>query len=395
MIWVFGKNLKTDYIKIGNLEDTIRTEGVFVRDEKLLNSPIDGKCLTEVSMGEKIGVNQSIGKIVNDLSEDTVNELKYVDKRILDLISKEFENTEGYSEDILHIDDEISDKLKDISYLTMCNNISGSEKLTSDIDRLMKRKVDVITNTNIIEGSQIELLKQKRDRLLKKTDKSTIELKSDTSGIIAFFVDGYENILTPKKIEKLKLYKLKDINNISNEKEDFRNFEVKKNKPYGKVITDYNTKVIFGIKKKYAGFIKKNEKIRIEIRNIDKIVEGRVLSKTKDGRNYIVIANFSTGLSDTCTLRKADLEILLKPYSGYKVPLKSLLSFDKQKMTAKLMLVKSNFTIVKNVSVVVFDDDFAIVNNLDKNYNNGVNLYDEYVIEPYNVREGQMVMDEY
>ena len=66
--WIYGNNVNTEFIREGEIESSINTNAYIVRDEIVINSPAEGKCIREKSEGERVSVNSRIATIVDNTS---------------------------------------------------------------------------------------------------------------------------------------------------------------------------------------------------------------------------------------------------------------------------------------------------------------------------------------
>ncbi|MEN8905755.1 MAG: HlyD family efflux transporter periplasmic adaptor subunit [Clostridiales bacterium] len=394
VVWFMGKDIEIDYLRKGTLEEIINSDGIFVRNEEVLVAPITGKCVTNVFLGEKIGKNQEIGRITTKSIDETTDKLNYIDNKILKLIKSDNGNENIYSEDILKIDEDISDKLKEISIMSMENNIEGSEKIESEINELIKKKIDLISDSDIVGGKQLENLKKQKNELLDKVSENTIVLKAKNSGLIAYFIDGYENQYSPDNMDRITITDINNIKKITNDTFDFSTFNVESKKPYAKLIKDFESFIIISLDKNKSKIMEENDKINITIQDINKSTEASIVKKIDEKNKTKVYLKITNLLSETCTLRKAELEIIVKPYNGYKVPIKSLIEFDKKGKKAKIMLIKSNYTELKDVKIVVYDNEYAIIENVEDDYEKTIGLYDKFIINPTGVSEGERIKDD-
>ena len=54
-------------------------------------------------------------------------------------------------------------------------------------------------------------------------------------------------------------------------------------------------------------------------------------------------------------------------------------------------IVKSNKVVYKDVKVLGYNQEFVIIENNPLDLEQRVNLYDEFILEPENVMEGQII----
>jgi len=107
--WVYGQNIQTGMITIGEIEDSINTEAIIVRDEEFLISPYDGFAIMEFAEGEKFPANYKLATIYDEASSKLIEDLVAMDSKILDYSSKRMADSNFFSEDLVKIDKQIKE----------------------------------------------------------------------------------------------------------------------------------------------------------------------------------------------------------------------------------------------------------------------------------------------
>lgn len=140
-----------------------------------------------------------------------------------------------------------------------------------------------------------------------------------------------------------------------------------------------------------AKTLKIGDEIDINVVNINKKLNSSVKSLEKESDKYKVVFNTNEAISEICTIRKADLEIASISKEGFKVPLKALKNIDKLKNEAKIVLNKGNCASMRDVRIIAMDKDYAIIGNREEVTGRGITFYDEYLDNPNNIEEGQLI----
>jgi len=268
-----------------------------------------------------------------------------------------------------------------------------------DIDALLRKKAEISGDYGKGD-SYIEGLNSKKTDLNQQLQESTKEIISKSAGYVSFSIDGSENLLQPVNLNKLKpadidaLFNKGLITVNSNPIGD--KTEVKAGEPCVKVITDYISYLVFTLGSQQANYLNEGDNIRqIRINDISMLVDGLVVSTTdgNDGRKAVVVS-IDKGTEALSIYRQVNADIIKNFYEGLKVPLKSLVNYDKESNTAFLALSRNNRAVIKKVKIIACTNDSAIIDKMNSNEADGVNLYDLYVIDPMNIKEGQVIGDE-
>jgi len=141
IFWIYGKNIHTDIIRMGELEDYVTTDAYIVRDETVINSPSDGISIRNVEEGEKVGVGDTIATVLNKSSEKLLEDLKTLDLRIIEAKREKTKNDNFFSEDIKKLDQEIQEKLVLVIKKSNKNSISEVKQIKTKLMNLLKRRL--------------------------------------------------------------------------------------------------------------------------------------------------------------------------------------------------------------------------------------------------------------
>ena len=112
-----------------------------------------------------------------------------------------------------------------------------------------------------------------------------------------------------------------------------------------------------------------------------------------DNGKYTVILKTRYGLQDTIGLMyDQNAKLVIKDYEGFKVRLSSI--FDYNSTTGEgsvYILSKIGAAEKRTVKVLAQDTYFAIIEEIPNKYDDSMVLYDEIIVNPSSVIEGQLV----
>jgi len=388
--WMFGRDITTDILRIGLVEDAINVDAYIVRDEKLFESPFDGKYIPNALEGEKVSAGYKVAMVLNESSIEIINKIEEYELKIIEAQNEKNKNINFFSEDVDKIENQIEEKVKQIIEESNNNSMLKVGQLQGDIDELIKKKISIIGGMSSADV-YIDDLKKNRDKLQRQIDSNTVSLVAELPGIVSYFIDGYEGELTPESIETLTPEYLESINpkEVSTVSGDRI---VEANKPYVKIINGIEYNIVFALKQDDAGSFETGDSVNVRINDIDREIAGTISYKSDviDGKQIIAV-KLDRYMEETTALRKINIDLIRKSREGFRVPLKSLMDIDMDKMTAKIAIVKANCAYIRDVKISVISDDFAIITNLEDSDKNGVSLYDTYIVNPKNIEEGQII----
>ena len=388
--WIYGKNIATDMIRIGTIENIINTDGIIIRDEEIIKSPFEGKCVINANEGDKIPVGYKIATVLDASSERMLQDVKAIDLKIINAQKERNKNRENFSEDIVKIENEINQKARLIVEASNANSICRVESIKDEINGLIQKRA-LIYGGQSTTDSYLNFLAGEKERLQEKIRLSTREIYSASSGIISFKVDGYENILTPGAIKDLTP-KFIDNFKAGMMEETLQKCVVYAEKPFAKIIRDIECHIVFTVDSSRAPDFKEGDVIKLRVNELGKVFDSVVEYKSgeENGKTMISV-NTDRGISEMSLFRKINLDIILNSYKGYKVPLGSLRDMDTSNMRAKIVLVNANYAAIKDVRIIGMDREFAVIDNLEAQRTDNIGLYSIYIINPQNIQEGQMI----
>lgn len=388
--WITERNINTDYLRNGIIEDSINADGIIIRDEKVYNSPFDGKYIPEVGEGEKVAAGGRIATVMTKSSLELLDELENYNDRIIKAQIEKNKNREFFSEDIQRLDNEIGKKIKVIVNETNNNSHFKMEQLKSDIDRLVQKKAEIYGGQSTAD-THISQLKTERDMLQQKIKNNTRGEVSESPGIVSYVIDGLEKELNPSVIDKLTVEYLESLE-IQAPDVNANIRDVSTGQPYVKVIDNMKCYIAISVKADKAEMFEVGMKPRVRIYDIDREIRGKIeyISQEEKGKVVIVIG-IDRCIDETSGLRKINIDLIKNSYEGLKVPLKSLMDVDLKNNKAKIILVKANYATIRDVEIVAASDEYAIIKSADDSGKRGISLYDTYIINPLNIEEGQII----
>ncbi|HEY9061205.1 MAG TPA: HlyD family efflux transporter periplasmic adaptor subunit [Pseudobacteroides sp.] len=389
--WIYGKDIATDIIRSGTIEDSFNLDGLIIRDEEPIDSPFEGKYISEVGEGEKIPLKYKIATVLKDTSAKELEDLSKLDSEILKLRKEKSEKQGLFSQDIIKLDNNIAEKVSAISTACNENNFEKLVDVKKEIDIIIHKKAEILSSLGTPD-SQIGALSLKRNNLQAVINAGTRQIYANSPGIISYYVDGYERVLNPNTIDTIKVDEITEL--LKKEIRPEVNLgTVQVNKPFAKIIKGIYIYIAVIMDKKQSDMLKLGKNVNVRINDINKIVNAVPVSiSDTNGNKSTVVFKTDKGLSETTFLRKVNIDIIKNSYDGLEVSYKSLFDINPDGKMGKIVLVKANDAKIRNVEIVGRSGEFAIIKSIDKKVDGQVSLYDTYVINPSNIKEGQLII---
>ncbi|AEY65870.1 HlyD family efflux transporter periplasmic adaptor subunit [Clostridium sp. BNL1100] len=382
----FGNTIEKDILKNGKIEVIQNVDGILIRNEKVIDSPDDGNCVMDAVEGEKVPAFYRIATIVKNVPVSTYEELKKKEMQISSAQKAQKENLGVFSGDIIKLDSEIIEKVKNLGQQSVRGSLVESYDTVSDIDSVVYRKSDIFGDNSKSEKYINRLISEKAE-IESRLNNNVKEVRAGSAGLISFAIDGYESLLTPGFIKKATPQDLENIT-VKNTNRDFNVVDVKKGEPIAKIVKDLDNYMVTVVDQKTAKDLTEDKLVTLRINDIGYSMEA-VINYSSDIINgkKVISFKYDTGLDETIGMRRINVDVVLSSYSGLKVPRSCLQNINNQ--TAKICLLKGNTATFKEVKIVGMNDDAAIIDNPDGE--SSVALYNTYILNPKNIQEGQII----
>jgi len=388
--WVHGRNISSDILRIGLIEQSVNADGIIARDEILLKpSTFDGKYIPEVYEGERVPAFSRVATVLNKSSDSLLKDLEAVNLKIVKAQNEKAQTAEFFSADMAKVDKDIDLKVQNM--IAVCNSSSflGLGDLKNDIDKLMQKKAEIAGEGS--GDSHLAALKQQKTSIQGRIDKNTGQVETEYSGLVSYIIDGYENVLTPKSIKGLTIKYINAVKNSSMPNEPMFDM-AHSNKPLAKIIRGSDIFIAAVINQSDSGKYKIGSQIGVRINDLGFETKAVVSDVTKKEDNKCIISiKLNKGMNELISLRKVNVDIINSSSEGLKVPLKCLRDFDQAGKSAWITLIKANCATKRKADIVSKDSEFAIICTPDTELKETVNLYDTYILNPDKIKEGEIV----
>ena len=388
--WLSGSNVVQDVITNGVIEEYISADAVIIRDEELLDpASIDGICISEIDEGERTAAYCRIAMVTGMESDQLLKSIEDINEKIVKARMEQVEKSDFFSADLAKLDEEIGLRVQEL--IVACNTKSFGEmgRQRSEIRKIVEKKAEIVAG-NSTDG-YISSLQQQKEGIQKEINENTKQVRTNVSGIVSYKIDGYERVLTPKTINNLtydKLEKIIEYNEVSS-KETQR---VQAGLPFVKVIMGTDIYLAAVITQDKAKAFEVGNNIKLRINNSYLETSGVITNINKEKSDRIVVTvRISRGVESLSDQRVVNVDFITKTEEGLKVPIKSLRDITQDGTKARLMVIRYNVAVNRQVDILCSDEEYAIIKTPEGEYVKTVNLYSIYLINPDNIEEGDII----
>jgi len=297
------------------------------------------------------------------------------------------ENENLLPTDVKNIENQIDQKIIELNKQTDNSRINEYKK---EISELVYKKAKIAGESSK-QGSYLKQLINERANYEKNLNSGAEYVKSQTSGIVSYKVDGLEETLTPNNLDSLNEEYLNNLN-IKTGKIIATNTEC------GKIIDNFTCYIATISDSQQAEETAEGVKVKVRLAsNIE--VEAKIISKKQqESGKYLLILEINKGINELTNFRKITFDLIWLSYTGFKVPNQAIVEQDGLNYVVRKRAGYTTKVLVKIPKIndkEVRNDKYTIIENYktnelqdlglsSKEINNykGISIYDEIILNP-------------
>lgn len=345
---------------------------LIIRNEVLLEASASGKITQVEDDGARVKVNQRILDITGTGgSDDISNEQVQVDQSHLEMTLDEM--------------DAVIEQLKvEIAQKVRAGDFEDVDVLSENLAMKLETK-----NTMTESNSENKILTLGNESLL---EGEKAPMFTSVSGILTYYIDGYENIFQYDNISNIKF---DEVEKMALEPYIASELYVNAGDVVGKIVqnTDYYLLVIVG-QNEYNQF-DINRDIVIEV--ADKSISGTIEQYISTGNKVAIALHMDQQFTDYYKQRRVDVRIKQETYKGLSIEKSSLIKTDDG--YAVYVVNKLNKVQEMPVKIIQYYDERAIVKsdffyefvNDEKSKIETVSVYDKVILNQEDYKVGDII----
>lgn len=353
--------------------------GYVIRDEYIIDDENENKIIKPIkNEGERVSANHPVYKYYNENEEQISKEIDELNNKIQTAL---LEQKDLFPSDVKAIEGQIEKQLEKIKNE---NNMQNILEIKNNIAEYTLKKAKIAGSLSAA-GSYINDLIAQRNSKEEELANGTEYIKSPTSGIVSYRIDGLETMLTVENLDKLTIKDLNDLNLKTGQ-------IVSKSSNKAKIINNFKCYIAVGFDKKLRDNISEGKKATIRLANQEE-VKAEVYKIKEDGNQVLIIFKITDDVEKIISYRKISLDVIWWSYTGLMVPKSSVLY---ENSTSYVYRKKNNNITEKIlVKVVKENDSYCIIDNYDSEEliemgftseqikdSKTVKLYDEIIVNP-------------
>ena len=379
--------IRTEFVKMGDLEDYQNVLGIIIRNEELIHSNVAGSFTPSVQEGERVAKNATIATVYKEHVDATIQaRIAELNQRITSIEARQSGNV-LFARDLEILDRQIQSRIRDIIQVSYSGNVQYLASLKADINNILDKRA-IITGQRGASGYTIEELQKEKEKYENQLRASKMDLTAEKSGIVSYHIDNLEEILNPTQIHQFTPNDFKVLKDMNQDiKQDLSN--IKPGQAVAKIIDNFEWYIGFILNTNKSYDFKIGDSVGVRFNNVaDTMVNARVhyISQTQDNHVLIVVA-LNRHIPLAYQQRLADVDIIKHSYAGFIIPTDAIRVRNGR---TGVFVIRESIARFSEVDVIHNNNDFAIVkeNNLRQN---GILLYDEVIIKGTNIEEGKLM----
>ena len=354
--------------------------GYIIRNEKVVKGNNYKNGMEQIiSEGEKAAVNENIFRYYSTNEDSLKSKIADLDVKIQEAMAEEDESL--FTSDMKLLENQIDDKLKNISQITDTSRLEEEKK---EIDDLVTKKAKTAGESSP-QGSYLRQLINERKGYENELNSGAEYVKAPMSGIVSYRVDGLEETLTPDNFSSLTKEYLDSLN-LSTGK------IVATSDEEGKVIDNFSCYIAAITSSEEAKQAEVGDDVKVRLSNNAEIpAEITNIIKEDDG-DIIIILEVKKQIEELINYRKITFDLIWWDASGLKVPNEAIVNENDlnyvvrnragylSKILVKVKRQGDNYSIIDSYSTEELKE-LGFSDEEIANYKK-ISIYDEILIHP-------------
>ncbi len=378
---IINTTIEVETVNSYKVYDTVDVEGITIRNETVISQKVDGYIFYTTADGGRVAKDGTIAQIYPTENDALMQQqLDLLDREIADLKAINDQGTSNRA-NLSSINKQLNE-----TWLSLIR--ASQESSYTQLQDIQTRLLSLLNKQQITIGKvddftdQLAALNQERESLAGSFTSSTAQISSPVAGYFVSRADGYESVLTVDHVLDLSP---EEIENAMNAAPAIPENSV------GKVVGDYEWYMACVVPVEQAAEMKQGAQLTLRlpfVTNQTIPVEVMATNRNKEGKVAVIFkcANMSQELS---SIRREQVQIQIKEYSGLRVP-DSALQFNDQQETGVYVRVGNALTF-KKVKVLYHseNDRYSICEITDED--GYLQLYDSIVVGGKNLYDGKII----
>jgi len=358
--------------------------GYILRNERLVDSDIEGIVYTNADEGQRIKKGQLLATVYASSGEKNIKErILEIDKSI-DVLSSSQIDTSYLTSDIGRLDGDIYELLTKNRLSVEKNTLDTATKNRTDL-LVSLNKRQIITKQVKTFEPLITALKNEKAQLEASLTGELGKITSPASGYFSVDIDGWEELFTIEALSSMTVDSFNDL---------IKNTITKDDAAIGKICLDYYWYTLCPIDKNLAVDYTVGKTYKLEYPSTTNRVFEAKLEKmiTQTDKDEVILVFSSNTIDEGFRYtRKQSVRIIKDSLDGLRINKEALRITNG---TQGVYTISGNTVRFKKVEIIYTSDDYYLVKQLkstDKDYASSLMLYDNVIIGGKDLYDGKII----
>lgn len=347
---------RTFVAESGDINFEMNSSGIIIRSEKLYKSENYGKTEFIAKEGEAVTKGTPIAEVYSwDYNDQDYKDLKELQETIMDYQQQNIlKNVRD--KDIESLNSLIEEKTDEIRMVVKGEKDGDLLALDRELDALMKERSEFLRDAAAEDG-QLKNFYEKEQALISRIENWKQTILAEDEGVVSFYFDGTETILTPANMKKLTV---KNINDVMQGKTYYTADMSAATRPLYRLVNQNEWYVVM-IADKLIPEFENNTSFKVQFTGSETAYYGKVSGHTEDSGKIIYYFAFEQPIDKLLLARQVEMKISAS-YVGVKVPVSAV---KKQDDVVGVYYRKGEEKVFEPVEVLIENEGYAIVQPVD------------------------------
>lgn len=377
-----GEDYTVQTVYSQTVEDNLSVTGIFFRDEKTFSVGKSGIVSCNYLVGEKVSSTSQIASIYKNQS--AVDRQREIENLQETLVSLEKAQSNSQTTDAIRpetLNGMISEYAAKLIADRDEEDLSSLRELRSSLTEIYARR-EIIVGTDVDYTAQIASIKERLTALEGYTGDEAEAVYTDVSGYFVDHTDGYEDICTSEALADMTASELDSL------VQSYKGYSADTSRL--RVATSQKWRYVLTVSEQESYTLKEGGTVTIRFPGLGDTVRAKVseLRRDADTGRFLVILEGDTVLPFLLESRVQAAELLVRSYTGLKVPREAIRFNENGQMGVYVILMDKMYfravdEIYENENFIICPTDYesedgtATLKMYDTIILGGMNLYDQ------------------
>lgn len=320
-------------VQRGILDNAEILTGIIVRNEEIIMSEDSGSIHLITNEGDKVKKSGDVYQLLDPKEVSVISQNIQEVESDIEKVQNKRQEVSYYQNEIQKVNNNISNSIQGFYMLNKDGQMSYTHALKKELEYEITKRKNIHMQDN---SSTLNTLKTQRNDLTAQLNKNQKLYASPYSGIVSYYIDGYENKFTVETISDITE---KDIEQNYTYQNTTLNETINSNEPVYKIIQDDQWYIVCFMPKDWAEKFQVGSKYAftlIKENDIELILT--VESNAEDGKKHKVVFSSREQLESFLDTRTISFKSLQYKYEGLKIPLSAIIERNLIKIPSKYII---------------------------------------------------------